>query len=248
MAAAVGWLVGVAPANAQRGEPRDAPPELIQMGPKWKNVDELKRYAAGGDAEANFELAERQVEGDEVPRDYVAAREGFRRAADGGVADAWFRLGKLHHDGLGGPEDRARGFQLFAEAARRGVPEAQHNVGAMLVSGRGVKRDYIEGLAWLIVARESGADSPAEGQVRERLARRPQDIARAETRARELLTSLGRSEGASAPRVKLETIPSANPPPPSFAPPRETPPKVEVGIPPMAPPPPPKVDVPRPKG
>lgn len=233
-------------ASAQRAEPRDAPPQLIEMGPKWRNVDELKRHAAAGDAGAAFELAERHVEGDGVPRDYAAAREWFGRAADAGVPDAWFRLGKLHHDGLGVPEDRAKAFELFARAAKHGVPEAQHNVGAMLVSGRGVKRDYVEGLAWLIVARQFGADSPAEAQVRERLARRPQDIARAETRARELLTSLGKSEGTASPRAKVESSPAANPPAPPFVPPREAPPKVEVGIPPIVPPPPP-VDVPRPK-
>jgi hypothetical protein len=216
--------------HAQR-EPRDAPPQLIQMGPKWRNVAELKRHAAEGDPAAAFELGERLALGDGVPQDHAAARTWFRRAADAGVADAWFRLGKLHHDGLGGPEDRALAFELFSTAAQLGVPEAQHNVGAMLVSGRGVKRDYVEGLAWLIVAGQSGAESSAEKQVRERLQRRPRDIARAEERAAELLAAVRQPGAEVKPRAAPAAEAAKSPAPPAFAPPRTPPPKLDVGAP-----------------
>ncbi len=232
-------LLAFAPArlHAQR-EPRDAPPQLIQMGPKWRNVAELQRYAAEGDPAACFELGERLALGDGLPQDHAAARTWFRRAADGGVADAWFRLGKLQHDGLGGPEDRAQAFELFSTAARLGVPEAQHNVGAMLVSGRGVKRDYVEGLAWLIVAGKSGAKSAAELQVRERLQRRPRDIARAEARAAELLAAMQQPGAEVKPRATAAEA-AASPAPPAFTPPRTPPPKIDVGAPKLEIPPPP---------
>jgi len=180
-------------AAKKKVEPADAPPQLISTksgGPKWITVEQLKQFAAKGDPAACFELAERSLEGGGVPRDVPAATALFEQAAKGGVADAWFRLGKIHHDGLAGAPDYDRALDCFTTAAKAGVVEAQHNIGAMLVSARGVKRDYIEGLAWLLVAKKSGAASDAETQVRGRMAKRPADITAAETRAVEIAKDL----------------------------------------------------------
>ena len=86
--------------------------------------------------------------------------------------------------------DLGRALDYFTLAARSGVAEAQHNLGAMLVSGRGVKRNYVEGLAWLIVAVKSGVGADTETQVRNRLAKRPNEIIAAESRADELVKDL----------------------------------------------------------
>lgn len=180
-------------AAKKKAEPADAPPQLISTkggGPKWKNVTELQQFADKGDPRACFELAERCLEGDGVPRDAAKATALFEKAAKGGLADGWFRLGKIHHDGLAGAPDYGWALEYFTKAAQAGVVEAQHNIGAMLVSARGVKRDYVEGLAWLILAKQSGAPTDAEAQVRARLARRPVEIASAETRATELAGDL----------------------------------------------------------
>jgi hypothetical protein len=150
-----------------------------------------------------------------------------------------FRLGKLHHDGIGGPQDYARAMEFYAQAARAGIPEAQHNIGAMLVSARGVKRDYIEGLAWFIVAGKSGVVSDAEQRTRERLAKRPSDIAAAEKRAQEIISALrSRTGDAATPRYSLAgtpppPLPGPTVPRPAVAAPGKV--KVELG-PPLAPP------------
>lgn len=180
-------------AAKKKVEPSDAPPQLISTkgdGPKWTTLEQLKQFAANGDPTACFELADRSAEGDGVPRDLKQAAVLFEQAARGGVANGWFRLGKIYHDGLDGMPDYERALDHFTTAAKIGVVEAQHNIGAMLVSARGVKRDYIEGLAWLIVAKESGAASDAETQVRARLAKRPADITAAERRAAEIARDL----------------------------------------------------------
>lgn len=191
-------------------EPVDSPPELITKDggkvpwidtppvmvsrdgakPKWSNEEQLKRYAAKGDPQACFELAELILYGDESKRDLKQVVRLLEQAGSGGSSNAWFRLGKIYHDGLTGAPDYGRALDCYTRAARAGVAEAQHNIGAMLVSGRGVKRDYVEGLAWLIVATKAGAVSEAEIQVRDRLAKRPAEIKAAETRARELIEKL----------------------------------------------------------
>jgi TPR repeat protein len=138
------------------------------------------------------------------------------------------------------PQDYARGFGCYAEAAKRGMPEAQHNVGAMLVSARGVKRDYVEGLAWIILAGKSGADSGAEAKVRARLAHRPADIAAAEARAAVLWDGLKHGHAvapdAAFPGDELKPVE-----PTPFQPEPAAPPKVDLAAPkveiPVAPPP-----------
>ncbi|SDR94695.1 tetratricopeptide repeat protein [Opitutus sp. GAS368] len=180
-------------AAKKAAEPADAPPQLISTtggGPKWKNVPELLVFAAKGDPAACLELGDRSLEGDGVPRDVTKAAALYEQAAKAGAADGWFRLGKIYHDGLLDAPDYGRALEYFTTAAKAGVVEAQHNIGAMLVSARGVKRDYIEGLAWLIVAKQAGAPSDAETQVRNRIARRPADIAAAEARAAEIVGDL----------------------------------------------------------
>lgn len=235
-------LTSAVSAVAQKGEPADAPPALISMdgnAPKWKTVEELRRYAELGDPQAQFEYGERLLNGDEVPRDPVAAVPFLEKAARNGVADAWFRLGKMHHDGVGVTRDFGRSLEYYTEAARRGVPEAQHNVGAMLVSARGVKRDYVEGLAWLIVATKSGAVSMAEAQTRERLAKRPKDVELAEARAKEILRLLKEAPGELRPKASVSASGASAP---RLEPPKTTqaPKKVEIV-------PPPKLEAPKPQ-
>lgn len=234
----------VALASSPRG---DAAPQLISTGPKWKNVDQLRRYAAQGDAQACFELGDRLLNGDGVAVDASAAREWLDKAARLGVADAMFRLGKLHNDGVGGPKNLELALDYYAQAARLGIPEAQHNIGAILVSGRGVRRDYAEGLAWLIVAEKNGAVSDAVARTRERLAKRPADIAAAEKRAEELMELLG-DANKRASAVPRFTMPGAGPaiPKPPHVPVRQPPPaKVKVDVGPGVSAPKPTLDLPK---
>ncbi|HQY04677.1 MAG TPA: tetratricopeptide repeat protein [Lacunisphaera sp.] len=190
---ALGLALVPAFAAKPKSVPADSPPQLISTkggGPKWKNVAELQAFAANGDPQACFELGERSLDGDGVPKDATKAISLFETAAKGGMANAWFRLGKIYHDGLTGTPDYGWALEYFTQAARARVVEAQHNIGAMLVSARGVRRDYVEGLAWLVIAKQSGAPSDAEAQVRNRLAKRPTDIAAAEARAAEIAKDL----------------------------------------------------------
>ena len=225
----------------EKAEPSDALPVLISTkgnAPKWKNTEELQQFAAKGDPKACMELAERSLEGEGVPKDVARATALFEQAGKGGIASGWFRLGKIYHDGLNGAPDYPKALEYFTTAARAGVAEAQHNIGAMLVSARGVKRNYIEGLAWLIVAKKTGAQSDAETQVRSRISRRPADIAAAEARAAEIAADL--------PNASVRTGVTPLPPPPALPARIGTPAPAKSGVvaPKLDPATAPKIDVP----
>ncbi len=210
----------VVPAFAAKPKavPADAAPQLISTqggGPKWTTVEQLKQFAEKGDPQACFELGARSLEGDGVPKDAAKAIPLFETAAKGGVANAWFKLGKIYHDGLVGTPDYGWALEYFSQAARARVVEAQHNIGAMLVSARGVRRDYVEGLAWLIVAKKSGAPADAETQVRTRLAKRTTDIAAAEARAAEIAGDLPHATVRATLTGKTTRPPEAPPAPPA---------------------------------
>lgn len=243
--------VGAAPAaDRSKPLPSDGGPQLISKGPRWKNVTELRRFAAEGDTLACLELGERLLAGNGVAADPVAARGFFARAASAGSGDAAFRLGKLYHDAIGGERDYGRAIELYAQAAHAGIPEAQHNIGAMLVSARGVKRDYVEGLAWLIVAMKNGAVSDAEQRTRERLKSRPASIAEAEERAKELWKALAdpKSGDEALPRYALAgaVAPPVSKAAPKIAPPKpQAPDKVKVDLAPPLTAPKPQLDLPK---
>lgn len=190
----------------------NAAPVLLSTkgnAPKWKNVAQLRQFAAQGDPKACFELGMRYVEGEEVPRDPIQGIGFLEQAAKGGIADASFRLGKIYYDGIIVPASYARALDFYTAAARAGVFEAQHNIGIMLVGAKGVKRDYVEGLAWLIIATKSGAPSTVEKQVRARLAKYPDKILSAELRAGELVKDLSQAT-AKAELTSSETTASPN--------------------------------------
>ena len=232
---------------------QDAPPVWVSPEggkPRWANVEQLKKFAAKGDPQACFELAEHILYGDEAARDLKQAVRLLEQAGSGGMANAWFRLGKIYHDGLTGAPDYGRALDYYTRAARTGVAEAQHNIGAMLVSGRGVKRDLVEGLAWLIVATKAGAVSGAEIQVRDRLAKRPAEIKAAEIRASELIEKLpaatvravlksaaaAASGDESRPAPPAPIIPPAVDRPVMKAPPMDPIVPAKISLPPVAPP------------
>ncbi len=232
------FFVGALLASPLVGAEKIAAPVWIgtAKGPAWKNVEELRGYADRGDTDACFELGDRLINGDGVAANVKEARNYFERAASAGHPDALFRLGKIYHDGLGVERNRARGFDFYTQAAQRGVPEAMHNVGAMLVSGRGVKRDYVEGLAWLIVATKHGAVSMAEQQVRERLKRRPDDLTRAEARAKVLQGEMKNPSAIPVPAAETMAERMVPPRAPTLTPAPSTAPTIDVQAPTFAPP------------
>lgn len=201
-------------------------PEFVGIDesvPVWSTVDELRQAAEDGNAMACFQYAQLLEVGDQVPRDEHAAFEYYQKAAFLNHPEALFQVGKIYHDGLlDQTVNRKAGFEYYEKAAYAGSAEATYNVGAMLVSGRGVKRDYVEGLAWLMLAAERGADPGSVDQVKNRLQRYPDRIERAEDRLEQIKSRL--AEGPPNPDAPIEVAPSLAPPRTGLA-------KPEIGAP-----------------
>ena len=207
-------------------------PVIVSMdggGPAWDTIPELIAAAEDGDALACFQYAQLLEVGDQVEQDESKAFVFYQKAAFLNYPDAVFRVGKAYHDGLmGQPVNYTGAFEYYERAAYLSVPEASYNVGAMLVSGRGGKRDYVEGLAWLLLAAEHGTDPGSVDQVKARLKRYPDRIARAEKRLPEIKAEIANghvprdARKAPPPTLLPPAAPTMTPAPsikPSIAPP-----------------------------
>ncbi len=79
------------------------------------DLADLRKQAAAGDAEAQYQLGERHHEGREIDRDVVAARKWVKQAADQKHARAQYRLASMLLMGEGGPRNGPAGLALFRE-------------------------------------------------------------------------------------------------------------------------------------
>lgn len=248
-------VFGTGAAGQVASAAEDTPPVLVATtggaGAKWPTVAELIAAADRGDPLACFQYAQLLEEGspaNQVPKSGTKAIAYYEKAGTAGHGPALFRLGKIFADGLAGAvADYPRAYAYYLNAAQRGVAEGQYNVGAMLVSARGVKRDYVEGLAWLLVAKNHGAEAEAGiAQVRKRLEKWPQRIAAAEARAAAIEKELASptpaatrppaaEPGSPAAPKRIQPIetPKVAPPRVPVEPPAITPPTLDL------PPPPP---------
>jgi len=225
----------------------------------WTTQAELEAFAARGHLKANEQLGEQLLRGEGVARDVPRALALLERAARGGLGGAALTLGLAYEEGKAVPKDPLRAFDYYRAAAAAGSAEACFNLGAAYVEGRGVKRDQTEGLAWLILAGQRGAEPATEKALRARLQklRRPEAIATAEQRARSLQSELTAASAASfLPAPSPAPITPAAPP--RAAPSLPTPVVIKPDVPALArptaptlrlelpPPAPPKVAPPQP--
>jgi TPR repeat protein len=212
------------------------PPQAVEAAPTWRTVEELIAAADAGNALAAFQYAQLLEYGDQVAADPAKAVAFYRAAAEAGNANAAFRLGRAYADReLGLPRDFGRTLAYY-QAAVGTVPEAIFNLGAMYASGRGVRRDFVEGLAWLLVAKQDhdlGGDAAAQVQRRLSAAR----VAEAEKRAAAIRRELAGEESAEKPTAPAAASRASAPRPADLAPvrPPVTRPKAEVEVAPVVP-------------
>ena len=94
-----------------------------------KELQELKRKAAQGDAEAQLSLGALYYYGLCVPKDEAEATKWCRKAAEQGNAEAQLHIGWLYSQGGPGmPQDEAEAAKWYYRAAEQGNTEAQENL------------------------------------------------------------------------------------------------------------------------
>ena len=113
--------------------------------------------AEKGDAEAQYNLAQRYFYGDDtIVKDDVEAVKWFHKAAEQGHALAQNALGYCYGKGKGVPEDKAEGVRWYLKAAEQGNAMAQCSLGHCYFNGDGVDKDRTEALEWYRKAAEQG--------------------------------------------------------------------------------------------
>lgn len=115
-------------------------------------ISELEKAAAGGDAQAFFNLGVVYAEGKAAPRDMKKAINYYRKGADGGSVLAAYNLAQAFRKGDGVTQDYAGAAKWYEFAAKRGDFRAGNELGLLYVEGKGVEADSVEGFAWIYPA------------------------------------------------------------------------------------------------
>ena len=129
----------------------------FQPGPiEAQNIEQTRKAAAQGDAEAQFILGLKYTSGEGVPQDHSEAVKWYRKAAEQGLANAQYNLGFKYYNGEGVPQDHSEAVKWWALAAAQGDAEAQYILGIMYSKGEGVPQDFVKAQAWLNLAAAYG--------------------------------------------------------------------------------------------
>jgi TPR repeat protein len=155
-----------------------------------ESLQQLRKAAGEGNADAQTRLGLLYYRGRGVPQDYAEALRWSRKAADQGDAVAQFNLGFMYAKGRGEvPQDYAETAHWYRKAADQGNIDAQFNLGLMYHKGEGVPRDSVEAHMWLSLAasRAAGDDVKKFTNARDLVAQKmtPRQIAEAQRRAAE---------------------------------------------------------------
>jgi TPR repeat protein len=119
-------------------------------------IDELKRRADAGDADAQEKLGAAYFNGQIVRQDFAQAFAWILKSANQGSPDAGLGVAYLYLNGLGTPKNPEMAFSWYSRLAVKGVPRAEFCLAELYANGRGVVRDYAQAIAWYRRAAEAG--------------------------------------------------------------------------------------------
>ncbi|MBF0110801.1 MAG: tetratricopeptide repeat protein [Magnetococcales bacterium] len=124
------------------------------MGPG--QIEELKKKAEGGDAEAQFRLGNMYYLGTGDKGDAAQARHWFEKAAAQDHVEAQASLGILLYMGARKEQDIVQAVAWFRKAAGHGHPGACKHLGILYDTGQGVAQDPTEAAKWYGLAAAGG--------------------------------------------------------------------------------------------
>src|SRR6185503_19304050 len=118
--------------------------------------ESLRMAAAGGDAQAQFIIATRYLEGKSIGQDFAAAARWFERSATKGLAPAQYRIGTLFERGKGVRQDMAAARLWYERAAESGNVKAMHNVAVIYAGDQAGEPNYEKAARWFTEAGRHG--------------------------------------------------------------------------------------------
>ncbi len=127
------------------------------LGGRATDLDGLQEQAEGGNATAQYRLAEIFFVGEGgVPQNFAVALQWAGKAAAQKDSRALYRLAAMLHQGAGIQRNMSQAGALFQESlkglrklAEKGNPDAMGKLGTILTTGVTASPDLKEGLKWI---------------------------------------------------------------------------------------------------
>jgi localization factor PodJL len=118
--------------------------------------DSLRKSALAGDANAQFVVATRYLNGENVPPDAVKAAYWYGRAAVAGLAPAQYRMATLYERGTGVERNMQAALSWYERAAALGNVKAMHNAAVISAGNDAGNPDYARAFKWFTLAANHG--------------------------------------------------------------------------------------------
>lgn len=126
----------------------------------------LTSRAESGDADAQFSLGNRYLDGEGVGQDNFAALRWFTLAAESGNVNAQYNIAVMYLNGIGMVKDPAEAVTWFVRAAENGDPPSQYTLAVLLFNGQlGVPQNVPQAYKWFTLAGAAGHQTAAANAV-----------------------------------------------------------------------------------
>ncbi len=96
--------------------------------PPVGSLEQTRKLAEEGNAEAQYKMGRMYDEGLGVTQDYKEAAKWYRKAAEKGNAHAQYQMGTLCAQGKGVPKDRIEAAKWFGKAAQQGYEPVKQQI------------------------------------------------------------------------------------------------------------------------
>lgn len=128
----------------------------------------IQKAAAKNYGPAMYEIAIRQIEGRDLPKDVEHGLETMRQASVLGSPQGQFYLGNRYGNGDGVPRELDRAHRYFQLCAAQGVAQCQFRLASLLFNAPDrPERDYVQAVAWYRLAGDQGIAEANEIAQRE---------------------------------------------------------------------------------
>lgn len=122
--------------------------------------------AESGDAEAQFALGNRYLDGSGVEQNNFEALRWFTLAAEQGNSNAQYNIAVMYLNGIGVVKDPEQAVQWFLKAADNGDVSSQFTLGIILFNGQlNVPQNTAEAYKWFTLAGAGGHQTAAANAV-----------------------------------------------------------------------------------
>ena len=128
-----------------------------------QQIEEIKRKADAGDAEAQYMLGLMHLKGvGLLSKNEEKAKEMFRKAADQEHPGAQYELGLMYYEGKVLNRDVDKAWQLWDSASRGGCVDAMFRLSKMCADGECCSEFPKSAYIWALIAKKRGHTEAGE--------------------------------------------------------------------------------------